>query len=100
MSFSKSPGSKISKQLLASILAVAGIYGTAHAADRTPVPADLDNVTSEKIIRVLVGSEQIDLDAILNANSIEDLTPEQRAGLLKLVQKAADNIKLRQAPWA
>ena len=99
MSSNKSSGNKISKQLLASILAVAGIYGTAHAADCTPV-AEMDNVTSEKIIRVLVGNEQIDLDAILSAYSIEDLTPEQRAGLLKLVQKAADNIKLRQAPWA
>lgn len=90
-------------QILASILAAAGICSAVHAGNVCSCPenADSDNLRAEKIVRAMSNAKSIDqatMDAILNASSIEDLTLEQKEMVLKLVQAAAGTFRMSMKP--
>lgn len=82
----------ISKVILSAILAAAGLSQVSHGADLAPVTTQVDNETSEQILRALVGKDNPDLAAILNASSMDQLTPEQKARLLEMIQDAAKRV--------
>lgn len=87
---------KMSVQILSSILAMAGICGTANAAVSK---VEIDDAAAAQIVRALAGDEQDELDSILNASSMDDLTPDQREKLLKIVRAAANRV-MRSSPIA
>jgi hypothetical protein len=87
---------KMSVQILSSILALAGICGTANA---TTSKVEIDDAAAAQIVRALAADQREELDSILNAGSMDELTPEQQEKLLKIVHAAASRV-MRSAPIA
>jgi hypothetical protein len=90
-------GKRISKQLLAAILAAAGLSvagANAQANECSLKSPEIDEATSEKIILGLIDRDGVDLDVILNATSMDQLTAAQQAQLLKWIQETAKKIQI------
>jgi hypothetical protein len=87
----------ISLQILASIFAAAGIQMSANACESTQ-PA-FDERTATQIVRALAGTNAEVIEKILQAESMDDLTPEQREKLFSIVKESAKRLN-RSTPIA
>jgi alkylated DNA nucleotide flippase Atl1 len=83
----------LSKVILTSILVTAGIVTTSGDANAEDTMASMDSQTAEQILRVLIpNDQQLPLDRILQADSINDLTQAEQEQLLQASKIAAKNL--------
>lgn len=86
--------------ILASILATAGVYNASNASDQVEPTAHIDDQTAAQIIRSLSATNSAELDAILNAKSVEDLSESQKTLLLNMIKQSAAKFQASITPLA
>jgi len=86
--------------ILASILTTAGVYNTGNASDQAEPAAHIDDQTAAQIIRSLSATNAAEIEAILSAKSVDDLSESQKATLLKMIKQSAATFQDSIAPLA
>jgi hypothetical protein len=87
----------VATYMLASILTTAGVYNTGNASEPS---AHIDDQTAAQIIRSLSATNSEELEGILSAKSIDDLSESQKATLLNMIQESAKTFRSSTAPLA
>jgi hypothetical protein len=91
------------KYMLANMFAMAGLVcinaAQANQTTLTDRISALDNESAARIVQSLLPNEtEQELRALLNAESIDDLTAEQQTALLSFIKKGANNLHESNKP--